>query len=193
MRTSIISKILLGLAAAIAILTLITFFTGCYTKKQAVRKFCIANTNVKDSTAIIYKDSIRWKTSIKDSIRIHPGTEQYFNLDNLCDSLGRLRNIQIKTRSGGNSVSIQSNGNTLTVKADCDSTVERYRQQNDSLVHLIDASTNVNHSAEKTIVTPLPPWYTIVPRWAWIWLLITTGYCAWRAFIFLKPFIIAFL
>lgn len=176
MRKSHISKFFLGLVSAIAILSLIT---GCYTKKQAISKFCKAENQVKDSTVFKYQDSIVWKNKYKDSIIIHPATEQFFNLDNLCDSLGRLRSIQINTRSGGNRVTIQSNGNTLTVKADCDSTVERYRHENDSLVHITNSSKVDKHTEVKIITEPRDKWWKYVPRWFWIYVLLATAALTW--------------
>lgn len=174
------------------LLLILCFFilVGCYTKRGAVRRFCKTEYYQHDSTVYNYKDSTLRKTVIHDSTILHPATQQEFNLGNPCDSLGFLRSFYIKSKVGGNSISIKSDGKSLVVTANTDSIIQHLRDVNDSLVKHSVANNVEFHDVTKTVVLPPEPWYKIVPHWLWWWLLISSGFFVWHGFKFLKPLIL---
>jgi hypothetical protein len=141
--------------------------TGCYTKKQAISKFCHSELNVKDSIAISFHDSVITLTNIKDSTVIHPKSVFEFNINDICDSLGRLKKINIDASNGKNNLSIHSDGNKLYITANCDSVIERLRFQISELKSTKSESQINNHSSDKTVTLPPPSWIKILPRYMW--------------------------
>lgn len=189
MKISTIARILLFLSLSALALCILTFFSGCYTKKQAINKFCKAETRIHDSVSYNFSDSTRWKIEIYDSTIIHPAVTQIFNLDDLCDSLGRLRKVNIDSRTGGSHVSIITQGNKLIITSGCDSIVQRLRHEKDSLVQRSTANNVEYHNVDRIVKLPAPAWYKTVPKIMWWIIAAMVGYCGWNLFNFLKPLI----
>ncbi len=168
----------------IILLLLSSFQFGCYTKKQAIQRFCTGSSMVKDSTAI--RDSVRLVNRFTDSVVIIPKSVLEIDLDNLCDSLGRVRNVNIRHENGAGSLSIYTEGNHLKVKLNIDSIIAaRYKKQNDSLIKL---TTNIaTHLDEQVITIPPPAWYKTVPWWKWLIDCFLSGFFLWIVALKIRP------
>lgn len=138
-------------------------------------KLCVSKTQTKDSVVFISIDSVRWTTREKDSTRVTPQIVQSFDLENLCDSLGKLRNFNIKTKVGGSSVTINSSGNKLNITTTCDSIIQRYRLLTDSLIRSSTAQNNTTHEAIVYVEPAVPPWWSTMPKWLWWYIIITAA------------------
>lgn len=169
------------------VIAILLILSGCYTKSQAVRKFCKASSYTHDSVVYTYKDSTIRKTVVHDSTIIHPGVEQVFDLDNICDSLGRLRNFAIKSKSGSSTVSITGSGGKLHVSAGCDSVVSRLRHELDSVSKMVGSNNVELHDVVKYVEAPEVKWWKRAPQALWWWLFVSTGYCVWALGGVMKP------
>lgn len=121
-KTNLIKWIL-----AILVTTTLILTASCSVEKRAQRHLAKACSLDPQICATKFKDSLRITDSLRvtDSINriVIPATNINVNLDNLCDSLGKLRrDINIKSKSGKTTLTIKNNGaNGLSIDCNTDS------------------------------------------------------------------------
>lgn len=137
---------------------------GCYTKKQAVRKFCTPTKEItKDSSSHSLNTSSNSQDSTLDSFRIYPSSiiETTFNP---CDSHGRvIRDLNLLLKSGTGTLNVKSEGGHIKVTASCDSVVSHFRRE----VHVRDSLISVLHVRDKSVVKIPPVEIREVLKW-WV-------------------------
>jgi len=140
-------------------------FSSCYTKKQAIAKFC---------NPLLVKDSFNLITNVKDSIVKKDSTVfipkfyTNFELDNLCDSLGKAKDINFTTGTGNNTASVEIKNNKLKVKCNCDSAIQ-------VLKSIIKSHNKKSVTKQKTTTVTQAPakpvhWLKQFQAWSiWFW------------------------
>jgi len=113
-------KILISVYFALSVLFLMIVLNSCITekKRQKICNSCPVKTEKHDS--IIYKiDTLKIPLPGKDGPIVY--------LDNpckgLCDSLGRLKNVNIVTKRNGQTLKINTQGNGISISSNTHDTV----------------------------------------------------------------------
>lgn len=126
--------------------------SSCYTKKQAVKRFCSSKSYQSDTTQKI--DSIHSKSStvILDSQILKPATNLELSI-NPCDSLGRVIDaLNVKLKSGNDLLDVQSRNGQLLIRCNCDSALSRIRKEvRDSVANQYQS---LNSKTSQTIYLP---------------------------------------
>lgn len=144
------------------IIILVSIMLGsCYTKKQAIRKFCIKETTVIDSVDHQYSDTKSSSKTSTDNSVLQPATESNITIPNPCDSLGFLRKFYISSSQGKNKTTVESNGNEIKVHSDCEASLQRFKHDVDSLIEKTkEHNTQIHTEYEtKTIEVKFIPWW----------------------------------
>jgi hypothetical protein len=138
--------------------------SGCYTKKQAVRKFCTPTKEIsKDSTFHSINTSSSSYDSTLDSLIVYPSViiETIFQP---CDSFGRIiEGLNLQLRSGTGTLTVKSEGGRIKVTLNCDSTVSHLRRE----IHTKDSTIRVLQVHDKSVVKIPPVEIREVLKW-WV-------------------------
>lgn len=143
------SLLLAGISAGLLLLS------GCYTKQQAMRKFCLPNQEIsKDST---WKDSSQLVNSsalIQESSTISPAVTLTAKF-NPCDSLNGVNpNLNIKLASGTGKLNVNAVGDMVEVECNCDSAVNSMRLE----IHSRDSTIKVLSGSKSFTQGTAPKW-----------------------------------
>lgn len=137
--------------------------SSCYTKKQAVRKFCTPSREISRDSA--WKDSsgsVNNSTSISDSTHVTPAITLEVEF-NPCDSLnGVIDNLNLILSAGSGSMVITSRGGKIQAKCNCDSTVSRMRseiQRKDSVIKVYQGQKSYKEVVPPPEIIEKLPWW----------------------------------
>lgn len=127
-------------------------------KNYYLHKYCKSGTNVKDSTVI--KITIRDSVNItqRDSVVITKGgsVETDFNP---CDSItGKLKELSMKFKNGGNTTTIKTENGKLVVKTDCEDQINHYKLLAEYYKGEWDTALMIQYTEIKTVEKKLTWW-----------------------------------
>lgn len=138
--------------------------SGCYTKKQAVRKFCTPSKEISRDSSWSEKNTSSSSNTLKwDSSIVYPETmlETTFQP---CDSLGKIiENLNLQLQSGHGKLTIKSDANgMLRAKCSCDSVVNRFQkelQSKDSAIEVLEGSAHFEEKIPPAEIREVLYWW----------------------------------
>lgn len=164
-------------------LMLIIPMVGC--ESYCMRHHCKSSIKIKDSVYISRKDSTY--INIKDSVIIKEGGSVNIDLGDPCDSLtGKLKEMNLRFKNGINNTVINTSTGRLLINSDCESQIERYRNQVSLLQNQLSDSQYHHEQEIKVIEKPLTRWQQLkISRFGDVTALLTMVliiYCTYRLF-----------
>jgi hypothetical protein len=139
---------------------------GCYTKQQAVRKFCKPGI-VSHDTVTVHDTVASTHSHYKhDSTSYTPPGDAEIIIPNPCDSItGKLIGFSISASLARNALIAESDGKVIRIKSHYDAVISQYQKNIDSLTEVTKHQETKDHNSDTTKVVTVevtPIWNRIV-------------------------------